>query len=333
MFDIITFGSATKDRFLRLNKKDYKVLKKKQDFEDRSICFPLGSKIVVDDSIVTTGGGGSNAACSFARQGFKVAFCGKIGEDRMGDTVIDELKKFKVSTKFLKRDKKYATASSIVLSPPEGERTIFAHFGASNFIGLKDIPFSEIGRTRWFYLAPLNGKSAEIFGRLVSFAEKKGIKIAANLSKAQIRMEKKKLYPILKKIDILILNIEESAMLTGIKNKDEDKIINKLNQLIGKGIVVVTKGKDGSVVSDGEYIYSAKAIPVKIVEKTGAGDAYGAGFLSGLLKKNSVEYAIQLATANACSCITETGAKNGLIPAKRWTKSFPLVRVYKKNLF
>jgi len=66
-------------------------------------------------------------------------------------------------------------------------------------------------------------------------------------------------------------------------------------------------------------------------EKTGAGDAFGSGFLSGLLQKNDIEYAIQLATANATSCIQKIGAKNGLLKKDEWG-SWPKVKVRKRLL-
>ena len=94
---------------------------------------------------------------------------------------------------------------------------------------------------------------------------------------------------------------------------------------------MITKGKQGSIVSDGEYIFEAGIPPVLAKEATGAGDAYGSGFLSGLLKKNSIEYAIELATANSTSCTQKIGAKNGLLEENKWG-SWPKVKVNKKLL-
>ena len=327
-YDIITFGSATRDTFLRLKKGNYRILSEGESTEGQSLCFPLGSKIFIEDLRVLTGGGATNTACTFSNQGLRVAVCTKVGDDKRGEAVIEELKKFKVDTGFIKKDKQYLTAFSAILSL-DRERTILIYRGACHFLEEKDIPFNEL-ETKWFYLSPLSGKSAQIFEPLVKFAVKKGIKIAVNPGNSQISLSREILKPILEQIDILILNEEEASLLSGIEEGQEMDIIRRLKGWI-KGILVITKGKEGSVLCDGKYIYRAKTPPVLPLEKTGAGDAYGSGFLSGLLEKNNIEYAIQLATANATSCTQEIGAKNGLLKKGQWGK-WPRVKIKKKLL-
>lgn len=328
MFDIITFGSATRDTFLRIKKDTFRVLEGKFP-EEKNLCFPLGSKIFIENLCVFTGGGGTNTACAFANQGFKTAYCGKIGNDKRGEAMLEDLKKFKVDTSFVRKDKRYLSAYSIIFSLPQEERTILIYRGACHFMQKEDISFGKIKKAKWFYLAPLSETSVRLFGPLVSFAKENGIKVASNPGNSQLNLERKILKPILAQIDILILNIEEASLLSGVKEKNEKEMFKRLTDLC-KGILVITKDKDGSVVSDGRYIYSAKAPSVLPLEKTGAGDAFGSGFLSGLLQKNNIEYAIQLATANATNCIQKIGAKNGLLKKGEWG-SWPLVEV-KKSL-
>ena len=324
MFDIITFGSATIDTFLKLQKKDYQILNKK------SFCIPLGSKISIEGSKIFSGGGGTNTACTFSRQGFKVSYVGKVGGDKNGEHIIEKLKEFKVGKEFVKKDKKRITAFSIVLSTSIGERTVLAHKGACHFIKKNDIPWSRIKKTKWFYLAPLSGEASKLFNVLVNFAKKNNIKVAANLGNSQINLNRKILDPTLSKLDILILNKEEASLLTRIKSEKERKIMKKLCSLC-KGTIVITKGKKGSIVSDGKHIFEAGIPPILAKEATGAGDAYASGFLSGLLKKNSIEYAIELATANSTNCTQKIGAKNGLLQKDKWG-SWPKVKVNKKLL-
>jgi len=322
MFDIITFGSATRDTFVKIEKDDYKILKK--DSKKKFLCFPFGSKIFIEEIYISSGGGGTNTACTFANQGFKTAYCGKVGDDKRGEAIIEELKKFKVDTSLIKKTKDHFTAYSIIFSLPspnhseKTERTILLYQGACHFITKKDILFEKIKKTKWFYLAPLSGPSALIFEPLVKFAKKNNIKIASNPGTTQLKLNKKILYPILKQLDILILNLEEASFLSG--EKEEKEIIKKINQIF-KGILVITKGEEGSIVYDGKKLYQAKTpFPVAVAEKTGAGDAFGSGFLSGLLRKNKIEYAIQLATANAVNCIQKIGAKRGILKRGQWNK-------------
>ncbi len=327
MFDIITFGSATRDVFLRLKKESYQILKKKEFPTGKGLCFSLSSKIEIEDLIMSSGGGGTNSAATFASQGFKTAFCGKVGKDKIGEAIIKELKKFKVSTVFIKKDKKLPTAYSVILSSPQGTRTILVYRAACHFMKFKEIPWKEL-KAKWFYIAPLSDSLAKLFGPLVKFAKENGIKIAANLGNSQINLGQEILKPILSKIDIIILNQEEASLLTKIPFQKEKKIFQKLNKLI-PGIVLMTKAKKGAVVSDGKYIWKAGTRSLKIIEKTGAGDAFGAGFVTGFIKKNNIAYAIQLATANAFFCIQKIGAKNGLLKKGR---KFVKIKVQKKLL-
>ncbi len=327
-YDIITFGSATRDTFLRLKKENYRILGERESPEGQSLCFPLGSKIFIEDLQVSTGGGATNTACTFSNHSFKVAVCSKVGDDKRGEAVIDELKRFRVDTQFIKKDRNYPTAYSAILSFA-GERTILVYRGACHFMEEKELPFSKL-KAKWFYLAPLSEKSAQLFGPLVRFAKAQKIKIAANLGNSQIKLGEKVLKPILQELDVLILNREEASLLSGIEKEKETEIIKKLKELI-KGILVITKGKEGSVVCDGSYIYQAPAPSVLPFEKTGAGDAFGSGFLSGLLEKNNIEYAIQRGTANSTSCIQKIGAKNGLLKKGQWG-SWPKVKVTKTLL-
>ncbi|MBU2578771.1 carbohydrate kinase family protein [Patescibacteria group bacterium] len=329
MFDIITFGSATRDTFLRIKKDTFRILDGEFP-EGQALCFPLGSKIFIENLNVFTGGGGTNTACTFSNQGFKTAYCGKIGNDKRGEAILEDLKKFKVDTGFIKKDKKYLSACSIILSLPHAERTILIYRGACHFLQKQDISFNELKKTKWFYLAPLSGEATQLFGHLVKFAKENNIKVASNLGDSQLNLKEEILKPILAQIDILILNEEEASLLSGIKKeKEEEEVFKKISDLY-KGILVITKDKKGSMVSDGKYVYSAGAPPVLPLEKTGAGDAFASGFLSGLLQKNDIEYAIQLATANATGCIQKIGAKNGLLK-KGELGSWPLVKV-EKNL-
>ena len=104
MYDIITFGSAAQDIYLK--SKMFKILKDEKDFVTGSaICLALGSKIDVEDIIFSSGGGGTNTAATFSKQGFKTAFCGAIGADVAGLEIVKELKHLRIDTRFLVKKK------------------------------------------------------------------------------------------------------------------------------------------------------------------------------------------------------------------------------------
>ncbi|MBI2450725.1 MAG: carbohydrate kinase family protein [Parcubacteria group bacterium] len=310
MYDIITIGTATRDVFLK--SPAFKILRDPSFATGQAECFALGSKIEAPEIYFTTGGGATNAAVTFSRQGLKTACLTKVGNDPNGKEIIQELKSEGVSV-FVKQEKRGGTAYSVILMAPGGERTILVHRGVSEKISPSDFSLNSI-KTRWVYLAPLGGKNVRLFKPLVDYFYKNKIKIAVNPSGAQIKMGVKKLIPILKKIDVFILNQEEAGYLTGVDFKKEQKIFKKLDDLITPGIAVMTKGRDGVSVSDGKHIWQAGILKEKkLVDRTGAGDAFGSGFVASLIKKDNIEDAIQLGSANATSKLESIGAKNGLL--------------------
>ncbi len=322
MFDIITFGSGTNDVYFI--SEDLMVVEEKKFLTKKGLCLSLGSKIEVKDILFKIGGGGTNTAHTFRKQGFKVAWCGMVDKDFASEKIINELKKAGVETSFISRTDKKLTNYSIILTAPNRERTILVYRGASGELRREDIPWQKL-KAKWFYLAPLSGKLANLFEEIVNFARKNKIKVAANPGDTQLSLPKTKLKRILKKIDILILNQEEASALSKVPYKEEKEIFKKLDNLV-PGICIMTKGPEGVVVSDGEYLYTAPALKEKILDRTGAGDAFSSGFLSGFIKNKSIPFAIQLGVANAASCLKKWGAKEGLLNKNQ---KYPRVKVGK----
>ena len=329
MFDIITFGSATRDLFVK--SKNFKALKDKKFITGKGLCFNLGSKIYLDEIFFATGGGGSNAAVTFTKQGFKVGYMGRIGNDPGGKAIIEELEKLKIKS-FVSIDKEYNTPYSIVLSVSARGRTILVYQGASHEMEKKDIPFSKL-RARWFYIAGLSGKSAKTLVPIINFAKRNKIKVALNPGAAQLVLGLKGLKSVLSAVDVLVLNKEEGAELTGLSYNKEKEIFKKLDEYV-RGIVIMTKGSKGVVVSDGKQLFSAGTFKEKEhIDRTGAGDAFGSGFVAGLIKTAKIEEAIRFGSANGTSIVEQFGAKNGILSKadfknKRWKG----LKVIKKSL-
>lgn len=330
MYNIITFGSATCDIFLRL-KDGARDIQPGEDFHaGRDICFSQGEKIFAEDLQMFSGGGGTNIACALGNFGLKVAYVGKVGQDLMGEQVLADLKKFGVETKLAQKDKQRSTAISVVLSPKTGDRTILVYQGACHFLEKAEVAWDKIKKAQWFYLAPFYQKTAELFEPLLDFAKANGIKVAVNLSSVQLALGWEVLRESLQKVDILFLNDKEAEKLTGISQEDEKTLLESLAGICS-GIIVVTKGEKGSVVFDDKTIFSAGIADSVVMEKTGAGDAYAAGFLAGLYLKNNIEYAILLGTVNSAGCISQMGAKNGLL-TKKDLANLPKIEIKKQIL-
>ena len=309
MYDIITFGSASWDVFLK--PKKFQILRGKKFARNKGLCLDLGSKIDLEDIFISSGGGGTNTAATFAKQGFKIAYCGRVGDDIFGQEIIKELKSLKIDTSLVLKTKLKVTNYSVIFNTgPKKDKTVLAYWGASEILTKKDIPWKKL-KAKWFYLAPLSGKSASLTEYLVNFAYKNGVKIAFNPGKSQLSLSQNTLKRILKKVDVLFLNREEASLLTKLPFNKQDQVFKKLDQMT-LGIALIGASK-GIKASDNKKIYQFKSSKVKVVDKTGAGDAFGSGFITGLIRKNDIEYAIKLGMANSASCIQKWGAKQGLL--------------------
>jgi sugar/nucleoside kinase (ribokinase family) len=289
----------------------------------------LGSKIHIEDVFFAMGGCGTNASVTLSLQGLKSAYCGQIGKDSGGYMVKSELKKYKVSTDLLKERQELNTAYSVILSSPGADRTILEHYGACHKLAEGDINWNKL-KSKWFYVGPLSDQSAKVFEPIINFAAENKIKLAVNPGKNQIKEDLEILKKLLNKIDILFVNQEEASKISGVDYSNESEIFKILDDLV-QGIVVMTKGPDGVVVSDGQFRYSAGIPKSEMVDRTGAGDAFASAFVAGYIDKKDIEHAIQLATANATAVIQKLGAVNGLLKKGEWGE-WEKVQVRKENI-
>lgn len=310
MYEIITFGSATKDIFLKA--REFQLLKNKKFITGKGVCFNLGSKIDINEIFFSSGGGGTNSAATFANQGFKVAYCGSVGNDLAGQEIIEQLNNFGVDTKFITKSQNKPTNHSIVLTGVGDERTILVYRGASEDLKKENIPWDDL-QTKWIYIAPLSGELCHMFEDIIDFSVRNKIRIALNPGACQLALPGKVLRRALSKVDILLLNQEEASILTKIAYSKEKEIFKKLDQIC-PGIAIMTKGEKGVTISDGRYLYRAVGKKIKSGDKTGAGDAFGSGFVAGFIQSNGdVEFATQLGFGNGVACLKHFGAKTGLL--------------------
>lgn len=315
MYDIITFGSATQDLFM--SSQEFQEIESAKFNTKKGLCVPLGTKIHMKKVVFAMGGVGTNTACTFANQGFKTAYFGAIGKDPFADSIKKELLNHNVSLNLLQESEKDTTAFSVIITLPKIGRSILEQYGACHELTEKDIDFNKI-KSNYFYIGSLSGNSHEMLVFILDFAKKNNIKVFSNPAGSMKTAENTEiLRNNLDKIDILILNQEEAAKLAELDFSQEKEVFNKLDNLV-KGIVVITKGPKGVSVSDGKKIYSAGIPESPMIERTGAGDAFGSAFVSGWIEKQDISHAIQLGTANATSCLQKIGAVNGLLKKGDW---------------
>ncbi len=306
MYDVICVGSSTVDAFARTEICEMLHDKGNKEF----IAYPLGAKILIEEMHFTIGGGGTNSAVAFSRLGLRTAYLGKMGVKENSKRIVNELEKENVNTSLIIRSEKARTGYSIVLDSKNHDRTILAFKGSNNNLGINEIKLNKL-KTKWFYFSTMMNKSYKTLEKLANYANKNKIKIAFNISSYLAKMGPSYLAKILKKTNLLVLNKNEAGILVGKANIK--KMLIKLNKL-GPEIVSITDGKKGVYVLYNNQIYYGKPHhEIKIVETTGAGDAFASSFLSGIIRKNDIEFAIKLGMTNAESVIQYHGAKEKLL--------------------
>lgn len=331
-YDVITIGSATRDVFIE---PEEAFVAKGSKFETGSgLCFSLGSKIDVPDIKFRTGGSAINSAVTFARQGLRVAALCKIGQDTRGESIKKRLEEDGISTSLVMESKDHLTAYSVILVSKAG-RTILVHRGATEYLCCEEpVPYDKLKNTKWFYITNLGGESSKIFKPIIDFAHQNNIKVALNPGKAQLKLGKN-LKQVLGKIDILILNQEEASYLTGVAFRNVKGIFKELDKWT-RGMVLMTRGPKGFVACDNANQWEGGILKEpRYADRTGAGDAFGAGFVSSIINGQTTDEAIQLASSNATGVLGEWGANHGLLATKNDIYKFGKLKIKKsvcKNL-
>lgn len=322
MYDFITIGSATRD--VLLGAGDFETESHGDSSGGAEQCFPLGSKLEIKEMVFATGGGGANAAVTFARQGWKVAALGVVGRDFNGKDILTELSREGIETKYFQEHDDDYTAYSVILVNSSGERTILSYKGEGQHFNAATIPFGQL-ETRWFFLNSLGG-NLDLLQAIMAHAAQRGVKVAMNPGGKELAYGLEKLSPILKRLDVFIANREEGEQLLRSSAMEHRWVLEKLKEVIG-GITVVTDGPRGIMVKDvSGKVYQAGVPDSPVVERTGAGDAWSAGFVSEYRREGDIKKAIQFATANASSVVTKFGAKAGILVEGDWGP-WPLVKV------
>ncbi|MBI4143253.1 carbohydrate kinase family protein [Candidatus Woesearchaeota archaeon] len=320
MYDVITVGSATVDVFAKTRFSELiKIIDPKGETD--LLAFPSGSKILIDGLEFTTGGGGTNTAVALSRLGHKVAFLGKLGQGTNSEFIHKSLAKEKID--LLCFHGKGDAGYSIILDALDHDRTILTYKGANDDLKMKEVPFKKL-KTRWFYFSAMMGTSFKTLEKIAEFSQKHSIKIAFNPSTYLAEKGASKLKRVLSRTELLVLNKEEAALIAGKSPVEET--LHRLKSL-GPRIAVITDGKHDLYAADEKYVYSAIPPPVKIVDATGAGDAFAASLLSGILRKNDLEFAIRLGVANAQSVVSYYGAKNILLTFKECARRAKKLRM------
>lgn len=300
---MLAIGSATQDVFL-VGGKIFKP------FCEHGMCFqhlPLGEKLELENVVFTTGGDAMNAATTFARQGLHSQFMGIIGTDPASESIMRVFDDEAIDTHYLNQDERYITNYSTILLSPTGERTVLVYHGSKLRADGADIDIKAVDNADWLYVSSVG--SMELLERIFTRAAKQGVKVAFNPSARELA-QAQKLRPLLDDVTVLLTNKEEMQKI--VEGKTMDELLHHAANLVPT--VVVSDGPRGVIATDGKKVVKAGIYEdVKVIDRLGAGDAFGSGFVAMVAQGKSLEEAIIFASANSTSVVQQIGAKAGIL--------------------
>lgn len=306
-YDVISFGSAVLDAFVL--SPDVKIIESDEFFTKKALAVAYGTKSEVERFLLASGGGGTNTAAGFARLGLKTAIVARCGWDFAGKMIREELKKEKVDDSLLVQLEGEGTDYSTILRAPDGGRTILVYRGGTR-LEESVVDFKRIN-SFWFYIASLEG-NISLLEKIIDHAKKNHTKIVLNPGRKELE-RKEDLLKQAERADYLVLNREEAARLVDCTIVDET-LFKKISALFKKTIVLITEAEKGVnvIIPQGGHFFS-ESFKVKMIDATGAGDAFSAGFVGGLALNFDLQKAVKLGSANGASVVGKLGCKPGLL--------------------
>lgn len=304
-FDVVTVGSAAVDYFADTDSELIRIETRTR--KEELIAFPLGSKLLINNLLILAGGGGTNTAVTFARLGLSTGYLGKLGEDGNGDFIIRNLATEGI--RFIGA-REGQTGLSIILDSIHDDRSILAFKGANDQLKPQDLPeFSA----QWVYLSSMLGQSFDTVSDMIAAGD---YKVAFNPSNYQAVRGYEGLKKLIDKTTLLVMNREEACKFLGFSYEESPTIAALMLEMakLPPELFVITDGAEGVYVYDRDALYHGyPAANLKIVETTGAGDAFASTFTGMILKGLPMEEAIHLAMTNAESVLAHKGAKEILL--------------------
>jgi sugar/nucleoside kinase (ribokinase family) len=273
-----------------------------------------GELLKVDTMLLDTGGCAANTATDLTRLGVRAGVQGMVGADALGDFIRADLgRKGLADLSGIRSDPSTATSQTVIL-PVRGQDRRYIHaLGANARFSLQEIDPAAVGRARVLYIGGygvLPGLDPSSLAQLFAYAREKGVITVLDVAGVEPQGGRAGMQEILPQTDVVLPNNDEAAVLTGLPDPQA-----QARQLLamGAGTVVITQGARGALAAtrDGRMLRAA-AYPVELVDGSGCGDAFDAGFILGLLEGWDLRRTVLFASAVGASCCTRLGCTAGV---------------------
>jgi ribokinase len=295
-FDVVGFGALNVDMLFKVQKL--------AGAEEESF---------IEDYKEACGGSAANTIVGLARLGCKTGFIGKVGNDREGKLQIDCFSKEGVDTSGIIQATKGKSGSVMGFVDKKGARALYINSGVNDTIEPREINYNYLSQTEFVHFSSFVGEKSLRTQKKLLAALPNDVKISFDPGSVYAQKGFAVIEPIIRSTYVLMPNAFELELLTGETDfrKGADLMIG-----LGVKIVAVKLGDQGCFVTDGEEQLKVEPFKVKAVDTTGAGDAFCAGFLYGLINKKSLYECGQIGNFVASRSVTAMGARAGLPYAK-----------------
>ena len=298
-------GHVTLDTFLEIENAEVNCNLSNQDC---CVSFAFGSKIPVKNVHYGIGGGAANVSVGVSKLGIYAYLHSSVGDDPKGFDIKEAIGSLGVDLTYLKTDA-FPTDQSAILSYVN-ERTIFTYSHA------RKLTF-DLNSAEYIFLSSAGGDVADLYAQVIRLKKKDPAPVVFfNPGSRELKGSRDEILKILEYVDYLVINVEEACIiLDPALDRSQIEVTDILDMLVQKGAdnVVLTDGLNGSFALIDDQFHKVPAHKVEVVEKTGAGDAFASGFISGIMHGASALDSLRRGAVNGASVITKIGAQNGLL--------------------
>ncbi len=298
---IVDVICKVEDSFLSKNNLTKSTMKLVNETEFRNLL----SNLKIEETI--SGGSVANSIVGLSQLGNKVGFIGKVNEDELGDKYEEGLKKEKVEYFYSKKKEDLPTGSCLILITPDSERTMCTFLGIAGKINENDVDINAVKNSEITFLEGYlwdEGDPKKAFDKAIQNSNK----VAMSLSDLFCVERHKPHFLNLFKNKLNITFSNEKEILSLLDTKNFDEVVSFAKEL-GK-LIVITRGEKGSIaINKNEVVECGIQKNIKIVDLTGAGDLFAAGFLHGHVNNLSIKESLQKGTEMSARVIQKIGAR------------------------
>lgn len=302
MSDFISVGNISVDLFFKGNSLTYK---------DNRFQLAIGGKYFTDYFRESLGGGGANVAIGAAVNGLNSSVFGLIGDNSFKELIIEKLKSKGVNINLCPVISDYINISTILLSP-KGERSIIHFSNPHQHLFKYQSSVNQLAKSQMVYFGNLTDISLSEKINIMSLLKKNNVISVVNLGINDCRRPKHQLKELLEKVDILIINGYEFSEMVKASYKDihfKENVIHWYLPVMKSKKVIITEGSGGSYGYFLNNVYHQPAVKVdKVIDATGAGDGYTAGFIADYFINQNIEQAMFKGAKYASVILQKVGA-------------------------